>query len=60
MFLLRSIVLNCSYVRVATPTSPREIDKEILQEYEDIHKVHMHLDDDHDGTVDKKESAEVS
>ena len=50
----------CLYVHVAKPSALREIDKEIQREYEAIHKVHMHLDDDHSGTVDKQESAEVS
>lgn len=50
------IVFNC----IAAPNALREIDKEIQREYEVIHKVHMHLDDDHSGMVDKKETAEVS
>jgi len=55
-----SIIPLLSLQCVATPGPLREIDREIQREYEAIHKVHMHLDDDHDGTVDKEESAEVS
>ena len=57
------VVANCFsylFIRIATPSALREIDKEIQREYEAIHEVHMHLDDDHSGTVDKHESAEVS
>ena len=54
------IVVCCLFICIAAPSALREIDKEIHREYEDIHKVHMHLDDDHSGTVDKHESAEVS
>lgn len=43
----------------APQTALREVDKELQREYEAIHLVHMHLDDDHDGTVDMRESAEV-
>lgn len=51
---------NCLFNCIAAPNALREIDKEIQREYEVIHKVHMHLDDDHSGMVDKKETAEVS
>lgn len=50
--------LNKPEVEVTQSTAIREADKEIRREYEAIHKVHMHLDDDHDGSVDMRESAE--
>ena len=52
-------ILDYLFVCVVTQTAIREADKEIRREYEAIHKVHMHLDDDHDGSVDMRESAEV-
>ena len=55
-----SLCSFCVYVHTAAQTAIREVDREVRREYEAIHLVHMHLDDDHDGTVDMRESAEVS
>jgi len=54
------VLMRCILYIVVIQCSLREVDKEIRKEYDAIRKVHMHLDDDHDGNVDTQESAEVT
>jgi len=56
------VVLICEYVLcvIDKKCALRLADQDILKEYDAIRKVHMHLDDDHDGSVDTRESAEVT